>query len=128
MGRLVLDSGGVTRLAERTQQTLSLARELREDGLWPPLVPSPVLTECLRGHAGHDANENRFLKTCEVEELVSERLARRAAAIRRLARRGSAIDAIVVASAEPGGTVLTSDPGDLLALASYADGVDIVRV
>jgi predicted nucleic acid-binding protein len=100
----------------------------REEGLWPPRVPAIVLTECLQGHAGRDANENRFLKTCEIVEAVPESLARRAALLRRLARRGSAVDALVVASAEPGGTVLTSDPGDLEALAAHADDVEIERV
>jgi hypothetical protein len=128
MPALVLDSGGVSCLAERSRQTLALIAALRDEGLWPPIVPSPVLVECLQGHAGRDANENRFLKTCDVVELVSETLARRAASLRRLARRGSAIDALVVASAEPGGTVLTSDPLDLQALATHADGVEIVRV
>lgn len=125
---LVLDSGGVTRLAERSQRTLSLVKWLRNEGLWPPVVPSAVLVECLRGHAGHDANENRLLESCDVVERVSEALARRAALLRRLARRGSAIDALVVASAEPGGTVLTADPRDLEALASHADSVEVVRV
>jgi hypothetical protein len=53
---------------------------------------------------------------------------RRAALLRRLARRGSAIDALVVASAEPGGTVLTSDPDDLRALAMHAEDVSIETV
>jgi hypothetical protein len=125
---LVLDSGGVSRLADRSQHALALISAFRDEGLWPPVVPSPVLVECLRGLAGRDANENRFLKTCDLIELVPERLARRAAALRHAARRGSAIDALVVASAEPGGTVLTSDPRDLQALASHADGVEVVRV
>ena len=125
---LVLDSGGVSRLAERSRQAVALIRELRGEGLWPPLVPSVVLVECLEGHGGRDANENKFLKTCDVSEHVPESLARRAAALRRLARRGSAVDALVVASAEPGGTVLTSDPKDLQALAAYAEDVAIVRV
>lgn len=71
---------------------------------------------------------NRLLKTCEIAEVVPEALARRAALLRRLARRGSAVDAMVVASAEPGGTVLTSDADDLEALAAHADGVAIERV
>jgi hypothetical protein len=101
---------------------------LRDEGLWPPAVPSVVLVECLEGHAGRDAIENRFLKTCDITEDVPESLARRAATLRRLARRGSAVDALVVAFAEPGGTVLTSDPLDLQALAIHADNVAIVRV
>jgi hypothetical protein len=125
---LVLDSGGVSRLAERSRQTAALIQALLDDGLWPPRVPSVVLIECLAGHAGRDANANRLLKTCDVAEDVPEALARRAALLRRRARRGSAVDALVVAVAEPGGTVLTSDPRDLQALASHAEDVNVVRV
>ena len=125
---LVLDSGGVTRLAERSKQTLALILALREAGLWPPLVPSVVLVECLQGHAGRDAIENKFLKTCAITPTVSETLARRAALLRRLARRGSAVDAIVVASAEPGGTVITTDVEGLEALAGRAQDVNVVAV
>ena len=101
---------------------------LRGEGLWPPVVPAVVLVECLQGHAGRDANENRFLKTCDLASAVPEALARRAALLRRLAHRGSAVDALVVAFAEPDGTVLTSDPDDLEALAAHANGVIIERV
>lgn len=125
---LVLDSGGVTRLAERSRSAAALILALREDGLWPPVVPSVVLVECLEGHAGRDAVENRFLKTCHVVETVTESVARRAAHLRRRARRGSAVDAIVVAFAEPGGAVLTSDRGDLAALASHTHGVRVVGI
>jgi hypothetical protein len=125
---LVLDSGGVSRLAERSQQALALITSLRAEGLWPPLVLSVVLVECLQGHAGRDAVENRFLKTCDVAEVVPQSLARRAAMLRRMARRGSAADALVVAFAEPGGTVLTGDPRDLQALATHADSVGVIRI
>ncbi len=125
---LILDSGAVSRLAERSREALSLIVALREEGLWPPTVPAVVLVECLEGHAGRDANENRFLKTCEISVVVPESLARRAAQLRRLARRGSTVDALVVACAEPGGTVLTSDPDDLDALAIHADDVIIERI
>jgi predicted nucleic acid-binding protein len=125
---LVLDSAGVSYLAERSRQALALILALRREGLWPPKVPSVVLVECLQGHAGRDAAENRFLKTCDVVDVVAESLARRAALLRRLARRGSAVDALVVAFAEPGGTVLTSDPHDLEALATHAEQVAIVEV
>lgn len=122
---LVLDSGGVSRLAEHSRQSAALILALRDQGLWPPRVPSPVLVECLEGHAGRDALTNRFLKTCDVIEEVGEPVARRAATLRRRAGCGSAIDALVVAFAEPGGTVLTSDLQDLEALAAYAQRVHI---
>lgn len=87
-----------------------------------------MLVECLQGHAGRDAIENNFLKTCDITPTVSEPLARRAALLRRLARRGSAVDALVVASAEPGGTVITTDSADLEALATHAQDVNVVTV
>ncbi len=125
---LVLDSGAVSRIAERSRYAVALIRSLREEGLWPPVVPSVVLVECLQGHGGRDANENRFLKTCDIVEEVSETIARRAALLRRRAMRGSAVDALVVAMAEPDGAVLTSDPRDIEALAASAEGVTVERV
>jgi len=125
---LILDSGGVSYLAERSSRALALILALREEGLWPPRVPSFVLVECLEGHAGRDAPVNRFLETCDVTHVLSEPLARRAALLRRRARRGSAVDALVVAHAEPAGTVLTSDPHELDALATHAEAVAVIRV
>jgi len=125
---LVLDAGGVSRLAERSRQAAAFILALREQGLWPPVVPSVVLVECLQGHAGRDAVANRFLKTCDVVEGIPESLARRAALLRRRSRRGSAVDALVVAFAEPDGTALTSDRDDLAALAGHANGVRVERV
>jgi hypothetical protein len=125
---LVLDSGGVSRLAERSRQAAALILALREQGLWPPAVPSVVLVECLHGHAGRDALANRFLKTCDVVEEIPEPLARRAALLRRRSRRGSAVDALVVAFAEPDGTALTSDLDDLEALAAHANRVSVEKI
>ena len=124
----MLDSGAVTRLAERSRASVALVLALRDEGLWPAVVPSAVLVECLQGHGGRDAAANRLLKTCDVVDRIPESLARRAALLRRRARRGSAVDAIVVAMAEPGGTVLTTDPEDLEALAAHAQRVVIERV
>lgn len=124
---LVLDSGAVTALAARSPEAVARVRILQRDGLWPPVVPSVVLVECLQGDAARDALANRFLKACDIVDTVSEGTARRAAQLRRLARRGSAVDAIVVAMAEPHGTAITSDPDDLEALAAYATDVTIHR-
>lgn len=125
---VVLDSGAVSRLAERSRQAAALILALREERLWPPVVPSVVLVECLHGHAGRDALANRFLKTCDVVEEIPEPLARRAALLRRRSRRGSAVDALVVAFAEPNGTALTSDIDDLKALAAHANRVSVEKV
>jgi hypothetical protein len=122
---LVLDSGGFSKLSARTRSSLALIRALRDTGLWPAVVPTMVLVESLRGDAARDANANRFLKTCIIDAEVSPAVARRAAELRRRSRAGSAVDALVVALAEPGGTVLTGDRADLEALAAHADGVTI---
>ena len=124
---LILASGGVSRLAERSTSAAALLSALRAEGLWPPIVPTPVLIEALHGDPARDASANRLLKTCEVVEDIPERLARRAASLRSSARCGSAIDALVVACAEPGGSVLTSDPDDLNALATHGHDVHIER-
>lgn len=127
MSLLVLDSGGVTRLARRSVEALAQIQALREEELWPPVVPSIVLVECLTGRQRTDTNVNRFLKTCQILERLPEGLGRRAAALRAQAHTGSAVDAIVVAVAEPGGAVLSGDLVDLRALASHAEGVSIHR-
>lgn len=127
MSQLVLDSGGVTRLARRNVDALARIQAFRRQGLWPPVVPSVVLVECLTGKQRADANINRFLKTCEILERVPEEIARRAASLRGQARKGSAVDALVVAAAEPGGDVLSGDLGDLRALAAHALDVSVHR-
>lgn len=103
-----------------------MLRSLRAAQQWPPIVPTMVLVESLHGHPGRDANTKRFLKTCLIEAAVSQTLARRAAEVRQRARKGSAVDALVVALAEPGGTILTGDAKDLEALAANAKHVSVL--
>jgi predicted nucleic acid-binding protein len=122
---LVLDSGGVSRLSARTKTALSLIGALQAQELWPPVVPTMVLVESLQGDPRRDANTHRFLKMCIIEPTVSESTARRAAELRRRARAGSAVDALVVAVAEHSGTVLTGDRADIEALAAHANAVAV---
>ena len=118
---VVLDSHGLTMLA-RDRARLA---ELRRRGEWPAIVPSVVLTEALTGDHRRDYDENRLLRTCDIRP-VDEELARSAASLRTKTttrRAPSAVDAVVVATADHAGgaTVLSSDPGDLRALARNAD-------
>jgi len=122
---LVLDASGVARLAERSREAVALLQALRSENLWPAAVPSVALIEFT---AAHDGTVNRFLKGCDVVDSAPEALARRAASLRRRARRGSVVDALVVAMAEHGGTVLSAESGDLTALAEHAVGVRVERV
>jgi len=125
---LVLDSGAVTCLAERSGRAAALIAAFRAEGLWPPTVPSMVLVECLTGDGSRDAAQHRFLRTCSLAETVPVPLARRAAWLRARARQGSAVDALVTAVAEPGGTVLTRDLADLRALAAHASDVAVEAI
>lgn len=127
MTLLVLDSGGLTRLAQRRQDTAAVIAVFQRDGLWPPIVPSVVMVEALSGRARTDTLVNRLLKTCDVVDLLPEHVARRAGALRALAGQGSAVDAVVVAMAEPGGAVLSTDLKDLRALAAHTDDVVVHR-
>lgn len=120
---LVLDSGAVTKLARRDRQSVAIIDVLRREGLWPPVVPSVVVVESVTGRPGPDANTNRLLKTCDIVTELPEQTARRAALLRFRSKHGSAVDALVIAIAEPAGRVLTSDPRDLRALAAHADHV-----
>lgn len=88
-------------------------------------MPTVALVESLHGNSSRDANAHRFLKTCIIESTVSEALARRAAELRRLSGAGSAVDAIVVSLAEPGGAVLTGDRADVEALVAHAEHVAV---
>jgi hypothetical protein len=123
--KIILDSGGVSALARRAPDTASLWRTILNEESWKPVVPVAVLVECLTGDPGRDAAVNRALKDCKILEKLPRRQARRAADLRTRAGRGSAVDAIVVATAEPDGVVLTSDPNDVRALASHAYGVTV---
>jgi hypothetical protein len=115
-------------LARRDQDAAAAIQVFVRDGLWPPVVPSVVLAESITGRQRNDANVNRLLKTCDIVEQLPEALARRAGELRFQARRGSAVDSILVASAEPAGAILTGDDKGLSALAIHADRVTIQRV
>ena len=120
MTTLVLDSDGISALAiHRTRLA-----ELQRRGLWPPHVPSVVLTEVLTGDHRRDFAANRLLRTCKIRD-VTELVAREAARLRTATGRAGTIaatDAIVAAYASScnAPVVLTSDPHNLRALADNA--------
>jgi predicted nucleic acid-binding protein len=118
---VVLDAGALTVLATQRGKV----RELLQRGLWPPRVPSIVLTEALTGDHRRDFHANRLLQSCDVRA-VDEVQARTAARLRTATGRAgsiSVVDAVVVAAAEatPGRAVLTTDPDDLLALCQHTE-------
>lgn len=64
--RIVLDSGGVSWLAQQSSRAAAVIEEMRTAGLWPVLMPAPVVVECLTGQSGWDVPANRLLKSCDV--------------------------------------------------------------
>jgi hypothetical protein len=124
---LVLDSGALSKLGQRSRRAAAILEALRTEGLWPPVVPTVVLAESTSGSPRTDTHVNRLLKTCDIDPIIPEATARRAGYLRARAQRGSAVDALLVAIAEPGGTVMTGDPDGLEALAAFTDGVVIER-
>ncbi len=128
MPLVLLDSAGVSFLSRRSAESADYLRSLVRRKRWPPVVPTAVLVECLYGDPARDALTNMLLRNCEIWTTLPLSAARRAAQLRTMARTGSAVDAIVVALAEPDGIVVTSDPDDLTRLAAFAPGVRIERV
>ena len=124
-----LDSSALTKMAAHDRATMARVQRLFERDLWPPIVPTAVLVESLTGTGPRDARVNRLLRTCNVVDLDSV-IARYAAALRTRARAGSAVDAVVVATAdtEASGVVITGDRDDISRLADHAHNVSIMAI
>ncbi|WP_428119645.1 hypothetical protein [Candidatus Poriferisodalis sp.] len=118
---LILDSGAVAHLAQQREQSLADIEELQGQGLWPPIV----LAECISGRQGTDALVYKLLKMCETQDALQREIAQRAGDLRTRAKAGSVVDAVLVAMAEPGTTILTADLKDLDLLAIHAQQVTI---
>jgi predicted nucleic acid-binding protein len=125
-GVLILDSGAVLALAAmRPNAQAAFDRAL--SARTPVVVPAVVVAEVARGGGPRDATVNRVLKTVEITP-VTEAVARTAGRLLAAAGSSATIDALVVAEGmvHHHATVLTSDLGDLRALAAAHPGV-VVR-
>jgi hypothetical protein len=103
---LILDSGGLGRLAERSGRAAALISTLRDAGLWPPVVPTVVLAESMSRRPHTDASVRGLLMSCQVEPTLPSW-------VRSSLRWPSRM------------TVLTSDAGDVEALAAHAHEVAV---
>ena len=91
--------------------------ELRTNGV--------VIAQVWRDRAGRQAALARMLEAADVRPLDG-RLGRKAGELLGMALTGDAVDATVVAIAETGDRVVTSDPGDLSALAAAGRHVIVI--
>ena len=130
---LVLDAEGVSKAAANdpsVQAWLERAREMDAD----VVLSAVTLAEVVRGVA-RDAAHSRVVKAADVWP-ADEPLARRAGRLLARASSDATIDAVVAATTlaardRNGSThciVLTSDPGDLMALLSEEPTVRVVLV
>jgi predicted nucleic acid-binding protein len=122
---LVLDAGAIRAIAEGDPRARHILRFAHARGE-PVLTPTVVVAEVTTGEGPRDARTNRVLSNLQLIP-VSEKMARRAGALRFRARRPETVDALVVATAEAtlGGIVLTGDAKDLEALAGVSKGVEV---
>jgi predicted nucleic acid-binding protein len=113
------DDRGATRL-----RAAAITSRARQDGA-TIAIPLPALAEVFQ-NAASDASINRLVDAVQVIPLTLP-IARLAGHLRTSAGRGSAVDAMVVATAvRLGGAIIaTADPLDLSALAQYHPNVKI---
>jgi hypothetical protein len=124
---LVLDAGAFLAVERGDRDVVALVKRERLAGR-PPVTSGGVVAQVWRGGRGRQVQVARLLAGTEVAA-IDDSLGRRAGML--LARRGQsdAIDASVVCLAADGDDILTSDPGDLRALAEAADiHVDLIPV
>ena len=118
MTALILDTGALVAVKRDNRSVLARLRVAHEAGIGLRTC-GVVLAEALRDERGRQAVLAGLLAALEVRP-VDEWLGRAAGVL--LARTGlvDPVDACVVATAEDGDRILTTDPGDLRALASAA--------
>ena len=123
----ILDSGALIALeADDRAMWRRLKGALHDES--PPRTHGGVIAQVWRGGTGRQARLATALQAVEIVPLDAV-LGRRAGVL--LARSGltDAIDAALVALADHGDQVITSDPGDLAALAAAAGRrIDVVPV
>lgn len=127
---LVLDSSGLS-AAARNEVRARVVLDMSRDAEARVVVPAVVIAESTRGDAS-DASVNRIINRLLVVP-VDEETAREAARLKRATgMRGveQTIDALVVAVATlaGGGSILTSDVGDIARLASARPDRPIIPI
>jgi len=116
---LVLDAGAFLAVERGDRDVVALVKRERLAGR-PPVTHGGVVAQVWRGGHGRQAGIARLLAGVEVAAL-DEGLGRRAGMLLARSRQSDAVDAAVMCLASDGDDVLTSDPGDLLALAEAAE-------
>ena len=127
-GRLVLDAGGVSAIADGNGVARAALERARREG-WLVVIPAPVLTEVHTGRRDH-ARIDRVINAVDMLIETTPERAKQAGELRSMSGVRDVVDAIVVAEAValPPALILTSDPDDIRSLVGAAGAADRVRV
>jgi hypothetical protein len=116
---LVLDAGAFVAVERGSRDIIALVKRERLAGRLP-VTSGGVVAQVWRGGSGRQVPMARLLAGTEVAS-VDDRLGRRAGMLLARSGQSDAIDATVVCLAADGDDILTSDSGDLRALAEAAE-------
>jgi hypothetical protein len=124
---LVLDAGAFLAVERGDREVVALVKRERLAGR-PPVTSGGVVAQVWRGGRGRQVQVARLLAGTDVAA-IDDSLGRRAGMLLARSGQSDAIDATLVCLAADGDDVLTSDPGDLRALAEAAEiHVDLIPV
>ena len=118
MSALILDAGALVGVDRNDPDVVHLLRRAQQEGLELRTNPM-VVAQVWRDRRGRQANLARLLQAVQVRP-VQDPDGREAGALLGRAGTSDPIDATVALLADPGDRILTSDPGDLTALAKAA--------
>jgi hypothetical protein len=124
---LVLDAGALLAV-ERGDREVAILLKTELAAGRRPVTHGGIIGQVWRGGTGRQARLAKLLPALATSSLDVE-LGRRAGLLLGRGRRSDVIDAALVLLARDGDIVLTSDPGDLVPLATNADlNIEIVSV
>lgn len=124
---LLLDAGAFLAVERGDRDVVALVKRERLAER-SPLTHGGVVAQVWRGGSGRQAELARLLAGVDVRAL-SEELGKKAGVLLGRSRGDDAVDAALVCLAADGDDILTSDPGDLRALAVAAGvHIDLVPV
>ena len=124
---LLLDAGALLAVEQGNRDVVALVERERL-AQHAPLSHGGVVAQVWRGGSGRQAELARLLAGVDVKPLDQD-LGKKAGVLLGLSRTDDAVDAALVCLAADGDDILTSDPGDLRALAEAAGvHIDLVPV
>jgi hypothetical protein len=124
---LLLDAGAFLAVEQGDRDVVALVKRERL-AQRAPLSHGGVVAQVWRGGSGRQAELARLLAGVDVKALDQD-LGKKAGVLLGLSRTSDAVDAALVCLAADGDDILTSDPGDLRALAEAAGvHIDLVPV